>query len=133
MRERPVPPAARQRPVAPMAAGVGAGGALAPRDRGDDVVGQPTSDGMAPASAERRRQVRWLFAGWLLYWVALLLVKGWPVAEALWARYVTRTAAPGTRVTLQIDVDTLALLWIAAGPLVLTLVWLLLVRRRPSR
>jgi hypothetical protein len=87
------------------------------------------------AMERRRRQVRWLFWSWLLYWGVLLLVKLQPIAAALWARDVARTtpSREPIQVTLTLDSASPALLWIALGPLVLTLLWLLLVRRRARR
>ena len=86
------------------------------------------------AVERRRQQVRWLFGSWIVYWLWLLMVSLQPVAKALWAREVTRTAAQGPiQVTITLDTALPALLWIAIGPLVLTLLWLLLVRGRARR
>ena len=87
------------------------------------------------AMERRRQQVRWLFGSWVVYWGWLLLVALQPIAAALWARDVTRTATSREpiQVTLTLDTALPVLVWIALGPLVLTLLWLLLVRRRARR
>ena len=108
------------------------------------AVGATTGDGggydagyragfAARVAVERRRQqVRWLFGSWFVYWLSLLAASLQPLAAALWAREVTRTSAAQGPIQVTITLDTAlpALLWIAIGPLVLTLLWLLLVRRR---
>ncbi len=72
---------------------------------------------------------------WIVYWLCLLMVSLQPIAAALWAREVTRTSGTQgpVQVTITLDAALPALLWIAIGPLVLTLLWLLLVRRRARR
>ena len=88
----------------------------------------------ARVSMERRQQqVRWLFWSWLLYWGILILAKLQPAARAWWAREVARTMAPGEKIRVSISLDATTLLWLTIGPLVLTLLWLLLVRRHARR
>ena len=120
----PLPPDASALPVAPTA------------DRADPYAAAYDAGFAAHVAIERRRRgVRWLFGSWLLYWMVLLAVSVQPVAAALWARDVARTTATRApiQVTITLDSASPALLWIAAGPLVLTLLWLLLVRRRGAR
>lgn len=86
------------------------------------------------AVERRRQQVRWLFGSWIVYWLWLLLVSLQPIARALWAREVARTSGQRPiQVTITLDTALPALLWIAIGPLALTLLWLLLVRWRARR
>ena len=115
-----LPPDAAALPVAPPT-----------RDAASYDAGYQAGFSSRVAVERRRQQVRWLFGSWVVYWGWLLLVSLQPIAEALWARDVARTAASHEpiRVTITLDSTLPALLWITVGPLVLTLLWLLLVRR----
>ena len=118
-----VPPDAAGLPAVPAADGVG----------GYDA-GYQAGFAARLAVERRRQQVRWLFGSWIVYWLWLLMVSLQPIAKALWAREVARTTGSGPiQVTITLDTALPALLWIAIGPLVLTLLWLLLVRRRARR
>ena len=125
-----LPPDAAALPAVPVAPAV----APATDDVGGYDAGYQAGFAARVAVERRRQQVRWLFGSWIVYWVWLLMVSLQPVAKALWAREVTRTAAQGpVQVTITLDTALPALLWIAIGPLMLTLLWLLLVRRRARR
>jgi hypothetical protein len=119
-----LPPDAAALPVAPPS-----------RDAGGYDAGYQAAVAARISMERRRRQVRWLFWSWLLYWGSLLVVQLQPTAAALWARDVARTTAAREPIQLMLTLDTASptLLWIALGPLVLTLLWLLLVRRRARR
>jgi hypothetical protein len=118
-----LPPDGAALPVAPPA-----------RDAASYDVGYRAGFAARVAVERRRQQVRWLFGSWIVYWLWLLMVSLQPIAAALWAREVARTSGQGPiQVTITLDTALPALLWIAIGPLVLTLLWLLLVRRRARR
>ena len=116
-----LPPDAAALPVAPPA-----------RDAASYDAGYRAGFAARLAVERRRQHVRWLFGSWIVYWLGLLLVGLQPIAAALRARDVTRTSTGQVPIQVTITLDTAlpALLWIAIGPLVLTVLWLLLVRRR---
>ena len=78
----------------------------------------------------RRRVVGRLFAAWMLYWAALLLVQAWPLARAWWR--VKRSGGHGTISVSYSGGLAEAALWIAGPPLLMVVVWLLWTRRRRS-
>lgn len=80
---------------------------------------------------DRRRSVGRLFTAWVLWWSAVLIGWLWPELPRIW----DLMSRPGARGSFSLTIDAglgeLAL-WLALPPLLMTVVWLLVKRRRAS-
>ncbi len=93
------------------------------RERAPLAVPEPVGD--------RRRSVGRLFTAWVLWWSAVLIGWLWPELPRIW----DLMRRPGARGSFSLTIDAglggLAL-WLALPPLLMTVVWLLVKRRRAS-
>ena len=94
------------------------------RERAPLVAPEPTTD--------RRRSVGRLFTAWVLWWSAVVIGWLWPELPTIW-RLLSRRGARGSfSLTIDAGLGELAL-WLALPPLLITVVWLYLTRRRDVR